>query len=115
VKESLPDFYRRILQLKAQALEVSDEQVIVQAIKAFRVGPLHSQLVRERPKIVLELYDQFTKFSKSEIQHFNKLEQQRKVPKSDEAPRPRYNDNQRNYLKPVHNIDSDDRGPLENW
>jgi hypothetical protein len=74
-KETLPNFYRRFLQLKAQAPEVSDEQVITQAIKALRTGPLHSHLVRERPKIVPELYEQFTKFSKSEFQDFRKLEQ----------------------------------------
>jgi hypothetical protein len=72
-KESLPNFYRRFLQLKAQAPEVSDEQVVVQAIKELRAGPLHSHLVRERLKTVSELYDQFVKFSKSEIQHFRKL------------------------------------------
>jgi hypothetical protein len=64
-KELLPNFYRRFLQMKAQALEVSDNQVIAQAIKALRAGPLHSHLVREQPKIVLELYEQFTKFSKT--------------------------------------------------
>jgi hypothetical protein len=77
-KEKLPNFYQRFLQLKAQAPEVSDDQVIAQAIKALRAGPLHSHLVKERPRPVLELYEQFTKFSKSEIQHFRKLEQQRK-------------------------------------
>jgi hypothetical protein len=65
--------------MKAQAPEVSDDQVIAQAIKALRAGPLHSHLVREWPKIVLELYEQFTKFSKSEIQHIRKLEQHRKI------------------------------------
>jgi hypothetical protein len=94
---------------------VSGEQVIVQAIKALRAGPLHSHLVRERPKIVLELYDQFIKFCKSEVQRFRKPEQQRKVTKPDEAPRARYGDNQRNYHKPVHNIGSDGCGPSENW
>jgi hypothetical protein len=74
-KETLSNFYQRFPQLKAQALEVSDEQAIAQAIKGLRVGPLHSHLVREWPKTVLELYDQFTKFSKYEIQHFRKLEQ----------------------------------------
>jgi hypothetical protein len=87
-KETLPNFYRRFLQLKAQALKVSDDQVIVQASKALRVGPLHSHLVREWPKIVPELYEQFTKFSKSEVQYFYKLEQQRKTSKPDEAPMP---------------------------
>jgi hypothetical protein len=74
-KETLPEFYWRFLQLKAQALAVSDEQVIMQAIKYLRVGPLHSHLVREQPKTMSKLYDQFTKFSKSEVQHFCKLEQ----------------------------------------
>jgi hypothetical protein len=74
-KETLSIFYRRFLQLKGQAPEVSYDQVIAQAIKGLRVGPLHSHLVRELPKTVLELYEQFTKFSKSEIQHFRKLEQ----------------------------------------
>jgi hypothetical protein len=94
---------------------VLDDQVITQAIKALRAGPLHNHLVREWPKIVPELYEQFTKFSKLEVQHFRKLEQQRKVAKLDEAPRPHYSDNQRNYPKPVHSIDSDGYRPPENW
>jgi hypothetical protein len=64
---------------------------------------------------MLELYEQFSKFSKSEIQHFRKLEQQRKISKPDEAPRPHHNESQCNYPKPVHNINSDGCGPLENW
>jgi hypothetical protein len=43
--------------MKAQAPEVSDDQVITQAIKALRAGLLHSHLVIERPKIMLELYE----------------------------------------------------------
>jgi hypothetical protein len=88
---------------------------ITQAIKALHAGPMHSHLVREWPKIVPELYEQFMKFSKSKIQHFRKLEQQRKISKPDEALRPRYNENQRIYPKSVHNIYSDSCGPLENW
>jgi hypothetical protein len=110
-KETLPDLYWRFLQLKAQAPVVSDDQVIVQAIKALRREPLHRHLVRERPKIVSELYEQFMKFSKIEIQHFLKFEQQREISKPDEAPRPRYNENKRSYRKPVHNIDSNGCGP----
>jgi hypothetical protein len=60
--------------MKAQAPEVSDDQVIAQANKALRAGPLHSHLDRKRPKTVSELYEQFAKLSKSEIQHFRKLE-----------------------------------------
>jgi hypothetical protein len=60
--------------MKAQAPEVLDDQVITQAIKALCAEPLHSHLVIEWPKIVSELYEQFAKFGKSEIQHFCKLE-----------------------------------------
>jgi hypothetical protein len=66
-KETLPNFYQRFLQLMAQAPEVFDDQVIAQAIKPLQVGPMHGHLVREWPKIVLELYEQFLKFSKSEV------------------------------------------------
>jgi hypothetical protein len=92
-KEIPPNFYRRFLELKAQAPEVLDDQVIAQAIKALFTGPRHSHLVRERPKIVSEVCEQFTKFSKSEIQHFRKLELQRKVSKPDETPRQHYYEN----------------------
>jgi hypothetical protein len=71
-KETPPNFYQRFLQQKAQAPKVSDDQVIALVIKALWVGPLHSHLVSEQPKTVLELYEQFAKFSKSEIQHFHK-------------------------------------------
>jgi hypothetical protein len=52
-----PQFLLRFLQLKLQAPEVSDDQVIAQAIKAMRVGPLDSHLVKEWPKIVPKLYE----------------------------------------------------------
>jgi hypothetical protein len=54
-KETLPYFYWRFLQLKAEALKVSDDQVIAQAIKALCVRPLHNHLVRERLRTVVEL------------------------------------------------------------
>jgi hypothetical protein len=113
-KETLPNFCWRFLRLKAQAPEVSDDQVIAQAIKALRAGPLHSHLVRERPKTVQELYDNFQKFSNLEVLHFQKLEQQRKIPKENKASRPTcYNRNRPNNnsydsnLKHVNIIDSD--------
>jgi hypothetical protein len=73
-KEILPNFYRRFLQLKTQAPEVSDDLVITQAIKALRAGPLHSHLVRERLGTMLDLYEQFAKLSKSDVHHFRNLE-----------------------------------------
>jgi hypothetical protein len=56
-KETIPNFYRRLLQLKAQAPDVSDDQIIAQAIKALHAGSLHSHLVREWPKTVPKLYE----------------------------------------------------------
>jgi hypothetical protein len=76
-----------------QALEVSNVQVITQTIKALCAEPLHSHLLREQLKTVAKLYEEFTKFSKSEVL-LCRLEQQRKAPKHDEASKPTcYNDN----------------------
>jgi hypothetical protein len=69
----LLDFFCRFLQLKAHALEVSNEQAITQAIKALRTGQLHSHLVRERSRTLEELYDEFRKFSRVDVLHFHKL------------------------------------------
>jgi hypothetical protein len=114
-KETWPNFFQRFSQFKVQSPEVFDDQVIAQAIKGLHVGPLHRYLVRERPKKVTDLYEDFAKFSKSEVLHFCKLEQQRKAPKHNHASRPtHYNDNQHSYPKQVHNINSDGCEPLEN-
>jgi hypothetical protein len=72
-RETLPDFFRRFLRLKAQAPEVSDEQVIMHAIKALLASQLHSHLVRERSRTLEEMYEKFQKFSKAEVLHFHKL------------------------------------------
>jgi hypothetical protein len=68
-----------------------------------------------------ELYDNFRKFSRIEVLHFRKLDQQRKVPKESEASRPtKYNKIKEgtlsfdNTTKQVHSIDSDGCGPPKN-
>jgi hypothetical protein len=58
-RETLPDFFYMFLRLKAHAPDVFDEQVITQAIKALCIGQLHRHLVRERPKMLVELYKEF--------------------------------------------------------
>jgi hypothetical protein len=83
------------LQLKAQALDVSDYQVITQAIKPSlkrqTSAQSSSQGMSENSPGTLQ---QFTKFSKLEVSHFHKLEQQRKAPNQSEASKPpRYSDN----------------------
>jgi hypothetical protein len=91
-ERSTPQFLPEIFTDEGTSPEVSDDQVITQAMKAPCAGLLHNHLVRERPKTVPVLYKQSTKFNKSEIQHFHKLEQQRKISKLDEAPRPRHSE-----------------------
>jgi hypothetical protein len=77
-RETLLDLSRGFLRLKAQALEVSDEQAITQAIKVLRASQLHNHQVRERPKTLEELYEEFRNFSRAEVSHFCKQGQQRK-------------------------------------
>jgi hypothetical protein len=74
-RETLSDFLRRFFCLKVQAPEVSAEQVITQAIKTLHIGQLHNYLDWERPRTQEKLYDNFHKFSKSEVLHFRKLKQ----------------------------------------
>jgi hypothetical protein len=87
-RETLPDFLRRFLQLKAQAPEVSDEQAIMQAIKALHAGQLNSHLVREHLRTLEELYDNFRMFSRFDVLHFRKLGQQRKIINENKSSRP---------------------------
>jgi hypothetical protein len=87
-RKTQSNFFHRFLQLKAQAPKVSDEQGITQAIKALRAGQLHSHLVREHQKTLEELYEEFQKFSRSEVSHFRKLHQQRKTTNENEGSRP---------------------------
>jgi hypothetical protein len=54
-RETLLDFFCRFFRLKAQAPDVSDDQ----AIKALCAGQLYSHLVREHPRTLEELYDNF--------------------------------------------------------
>jgi hypothetical protein len=102
-------------------LKVTHDQVITQAIKALHIGQLHSYLVREHPRTLEELYDNFCKFSRSEVLHFCKLDQQKKVPKEKEASRPtKYNKSREstksfnNVHKQIYIIDSNGCGPPEN-
>jgi hypothetical protein len=68
------------------------------------------------------LYHNFRKFNRSEVLHFSKLDQQRKVPKENRASRPtKYSKSRESTMsfddayKQIHNINSDGCGPPENW
>jgi hypothetical protein len=87
-----------------------------------RAGQLHSHVVRERPRTLEELYDDFQKFSRSEVLHFRKLGQQRKTIHENEGSRPtkysKSRESTSNFDTPhkqVHSIDSNGCGPPENW
>jgi hypothetical protein len=91
---------------------------------ALRVGQLHNHLVREHPRTLEELYDNFQKFSRAEELHFCKLcklGQQRKIANENESSRPtKYSKSRESTLsfdsshKQVHHIDSDGCGPPRN-
>jgi hypothetical protein len=107
---------------QAQAPEVSDEQAITQAIKERRAGELHSHLVRELPKTLEGLYEEFWKFSRSEVSHYRKLDQQWKVTNENEGSRPfKYSKGKEGATsfnaahKQIHSIDSDGCGPQKIW
>jgi hypothetical protein len=87
-RETLADFLCKFLCLKAQAPEVSDEQGITQAFKVLCTSQLHSHLVRDCPKTLEGLYEEFWKFIKAEVLHFCKLGQQRKVATENKSWRP---------------------------
>jgi hypothetical protein len=69
-----------------------------------------------------ELYDNFYKFNRSEVLHFRKLDQQRKISKENKVSRPiKYTKSRdsspsfKNAHKQINNINSDGCGPPENW
>jgi hypothetical protein len=112
---TLQDSFRKVLRLEAQAPEVSDEQAIMQAMRA---DQLRSHLVRERPQTLKELYEEFQKFSRSEVSHFHMLDQQRKTTNENEASRPfKYSKGKEGATsfdtarKQVHSIDSEGSRP----
>jgi hypothetical protein len=72
-KRDIARFFPQIPLAQRTSLEVFYEQAIMQAIKALHAGQLHSHLVRECWKMMEELYEEFQKFSKSEVLHFCKL------------------------------------------
>jgi hypothetical protein len=121
-KRNAAGLFQRFLRLNVQASEVSDEQALTQAIKALCVRQLHSHLVREYPKIVEALYEEFRKFNRSEVSHYSKLDQQRKVTNENESAKSfKYSKGKEGatsfdaVCKQVHSIDLDGCRPQENW
>jgi hypothetical protein len=87
---------------------------LVKKSKASNIWGWREYLVHEHPRTLEELYDNFCKFNKSEVLHFHKLKQQRRVPKVNKVSRAtKYNRGREctmnfdNTTKQVHIIDSD--------
>jgi hypothetical protein len=78
-KETLREYYRKILTLKSQLLSVDDHIAIHYAINGLRVGVLYSHCIRDPPKHLQELYQLFEKYARSEELHQCKVESQRKL------------------------------------
>jgi hypothetical protein len=61
-KEPLQNYFRRFVHLRAQAPNVLDAVAINAAILGLRAGQFRSHLMRERPKTIQRLYEEFEKY-----------------------------------------------------
>jgi hypothetical protein len=86
-KEPLQNYFRRFVHLRAQAPNVLDAVAINAAIVGLRVGQFRSHLVRERPKTVQCLYEEFEKYCRSDKDFTMCMEEQSHPKKSAKANR----------------------------
>jgi hypothetical protein len=77
-RETLREYYRKFLTLKSQLPSVDDQIAIHYAISGLRAGVLNSHCIRDLPRNLQELYQQFKKYARSEELHQRKVESQRK-------------------------------------
>ena len=74
--ETLHDYFRKFMQLKAKALDVPEEIAIEAAIKGLRIRPFVAHLEREKPSSIQQLYDEFEKYCRSDNDLRKRLEEQ---------------------------------------
>jgi hypothetical protein len=77
-KETLREYYKKFLTLKAQLPSVDDNIAIHYAISGLRADVLYSHCIKDPPKHLQELYQLFEKYARSEELHQCKVESQRK-------------------------------------
>jgi hypothetical protein len=65
-KEPLQNYFRRFVHLRAQAPNVLDTVTINAAIVGLRAGQFRPHLMRERPKSIQCLYEEFEKYCRSD-------------------------------------------------
>jgi hypothetical protein len=61
-KEPLQNYFRRFVHLRAQAPNVLEAVTINVAIVGLRAGQFRSHLMRERPKTIQHIYEEFEKY-----------------------------------------------------
>jgi hypothetical protein len=84
-KEPLQNYFRRFVHLRAQAPNVLDTVAINAAIVGFRAGQFRSHLMRERPKTIQRLYEEFEKYCRSDNDFRMCMEEQSQQKKSAKA------------------------------
>jgi hypothetical protein len=84
-KEPLQNYFRRFVHLRAQATNVLDAVTINTAIVGLRASQFRSHLMRERPKTIQRLYDEFEKYCRSDNYFRMCMEEQSQQNKSAKA------------------------------
>jgi hypothetical protein len=109
-KETLHEYYRKLLTLKSQLPSVDDHITIHYAISGLRAGVLYSHCIRDPPKNLQDLYQLFEKYVRSEELHQRKVQSQRKPKDPPQSSRtwtrsaqPDFGRDNRNHQQ-VHNI-----------
>jgi hypothetical protein len=77
-KETLREYYKKILTLKSQLPSVDDHIAIHYSISGLRASVLYSHCIKDPPKNLQELYQLFEKYARSEELHQRKVQSQRK-------------------------------------
>ena len=72
----MSQYFKIFIQIKAQIPNIPDEVVIIAAIKGLRVGQCASHLAREKPSIVVELYEVNQKYCKSDDDYRKRIEEE---------------------------------------
>jgi hypothetical protein len=71
-KETLREYYKKILLLKSKLPSADDHIAIHYAISGLHAGVLYSQCIRHPPKNLVEQYQLFKKYARSEELHQRK-------------------------------------------
>jgi hypothetical protein len=105
-KEPLQNYFRRFVHLRAQAPNVLDVVAINAAIVGLRASQFRSHLMRERPKTIQRLYEEFKKYCRSDNDFRMCMEEKSQQKKSAKANQP----NNREWPNPRNASHANPRG-----